>query len=947
MYSERSKTLSEANVTRTYIIASILTATIPLLAWQQPPHAPLKLQVYEVNLAGVSRPVRDLPPKNPPPGRAIGTLFRLTQGGSSRNVADVATQGAASNTAPISTANDFEGISAASTNPTYSPPDENLAVGPAHIVQAVNMAFAVFNKSTGIMQPGFPKSIGTLYAGTGGACETQSQSDPIVRYDRQADRWFMSYVTFQVSVFLIVDSHICLAVSKTSDPAGAYYLYDADFGPRLHDYQKFGVWTDGWYMSANSFLYGLTLEGTDMCAWQRDKFLVGDTTGKVICVVTGDSSFSGLLPSDWDGNLAPPSGSPNYFLGLYSTAQLVVFKMHPNYANPAASQVTGPVYIDVSPFNLPCGGGACIPQANSTQLLDSLGDRVMYRLAYRNFGGHESLVVNHSVGTNNTVGIRWYEIRSPNGTPVVYQQSTYAPDSDFRWMASMAMDQSGNIALGYSKSSAVMNPGIFYTGREAGDALNSLRAEQAILTGSGSQLPGDGGSNRWGDYSALQTDPVDDCTFWYTSEYLTADGTFNWRTRLTSFKFSSCGGAPPKTDTSTTIASQTPNPSVTGQAYSVSVSVSPSGGSGTPTGTVTVGDGAGAACIVTLSGGSGSCSLTANTAVNRTLTAAYGGDSFFNGSTSASATHTVNKAGTTTTITDDSPDPSVVGQSYTVKFVVAVTPPGVGTPTGTVSIGDGAGGGCSGTLSGGGGSCVLTPGTAGVRTLTATYNGDLLVNGSVSVGVTHTVNAAATTTTINSDTPDPSIVGTAYTVSFTVAVTAPGAGVLSGSVTVSDGTGGACTATVAAGSCAITSTTTGTKTLTASYAGNANFSASSGTASHTVNPASVTPPAAPTNLTATPVYGTQGKKTVLQRITVSWTDNANNEDNFVLERWNITGKGPSRACTLGTTITVPAGSGMGPLSYSDTGASTSTCKYRVAARNSAATSTFVEIGVSP
>jgi len=273
----------------------------------------------------------------------------------------------------------------------------------------------------------------------------------------------------------------------------------------------------------------------------RAKFLAGDTTGKVICVVTGNSIFSGLLPSDWDGSTAPPAGSPNYFLGLYSTTQLDMFKMKPNYANPAATQVTGPIYIDVSPFNLPCGGGDCIPQLNSTQLLDSVGDRTMYRLAYRNFGGHESLVVNHSVATNNTVGIRWYEIRSPNATPIVYQQSTYAPDLDYRWMASMAMDQSGNIAVGYSKSSAVLNPGIFYTGREAGDPLNSLRAEQTVLTGSGSQLPGDSGSNRWGDYSSLETDPVDDCTFWYTSEYLTADGTFNWRTRITSFKFLSCG----------------------------------------------------------------------------------------------------------------------------------------------------------------------------------------------------------------------------------------------------------------------------------------------------------------------------------------------------------------------------------------------------------------------
>jgi hypothetical protein len=374
----------------------------------------------------------------------------------------------------------------------------------------------------------------------------------------------------------------------------------------------------------------------------------------VMCVATGSSAFAGLLPSNWDGAATPPAGSPNYYVGLYSTTQLVVFKMKPNYVTPSASTVTGPIYINVSPFNLPCGGGDCVPQKDSTQLLASVGDRLMYRLAYRNFGAYESLVVSHSVGTNNTVGIRWYEIRSPGGTPAIYQQSMYAPDADYRWMASAAMDKFGNFALGYSKSSAVTSPGIFYTGREAGDALNSLRAEQSIWDGSGSQLPGDAGSDRWGDYSSLETDPVDDCTFCYTSEYLLASGTFNWRTRIASFKFPSCG-AVAKTDTKTTINSDGPDPSVTGQTYTAAVTVAPSGGAGTPTGSVTVNDGAGASCIITLAGGAGSCNLAATTAVNRTLTAVYAGDANFNGSTAVPASHTVNQSGTSTAITSVSP----------------------------------------------------------------------------------------------------------------------------------------------------------------------------------------------------------------------------------------------------------------------------------------------------
>jgi len=133
--------------------------------------------------------------------------------------------------------------------------------------------------------------------------------------------------------------------------------------------------------------------------------------------------------------------------------------------------------------------------------------------------------------------VRWYELRSPGGTPTVFQQSTFAPDSTFRWMGSIAMDKQGNIALGYSVSSATIHPGIRYTGRLATDAPGTMQAEASIIEGTGSQLAN---LNRWGDYSAMTVDPTDDCTFWYTNEYLKANGTFNWSTRIASFKFPGC-----------------------------------------------------------------------------------------------------------------------------------------------------------------------------------------------------------------------------------------------------------------------------------------------------------------------------------------------------------------------------------------------------------------------
>jgi hypothetical protein len=256
------------------------------------------------------------------------------------------------------------------------------------------------------------------------------------------------------------------------------------------------------------------------------------------------SSFGGLLPSDLDGSIAPPLGSPNPFLN-FGTNRLNLWKFHVDWANAANSTFTGPTAISVAAFTPACsGGGTCIPQPNTRQKLDSLADRLMYRLAYRHFAdGHESLVVNHSVAIgsnkhNQVTSVRWYELRDPNGTPTVFQQGTLgASDGIHRWMGSIAMDKVGNIALGYSASSSGVFPSIRYTGRVPTDPLGTMEAENLIQPGAGSQLPN---LSRWGDYSAITVDPADDCTFWYTTEYLKNSGTFNWSTRIANFKFPSC-----------------------------------------------------------------------------------------------------------------------------------------------------------------------------------------------------------------------------------------------------------------------------------------------------------------------------------------------------------------------------------------------------------------------
>jgi hypothetical protein len=419
----------------------------------------------------------------------------------------------------------------------YAPPDTVGAVGATQYVQWVNDNFAVFNKSTGAIAAGFPKPGNSVWVGFGGGCETNNDGDPIVQYDKLAQRWVLTQ--FSVSTLPYLQ---CVAVSQTSDATGAYYRYAFSYGnTQFNDYPKLGVWPDGYYITYNIFNNAQTFAGSKACAFDRSKMLTGDPSATQQCFQLS-KTYGGLLPSDLDGTISPPAGSPNFFMN-FGANSLNLWKFHVDFANSANSTFSGPTSIAVASFIAACsGGGACIPQPNTTNKLDSLADRLMYRLAYRNLGTAETLVVNHSVavGTRkkSVTSVRWYEIRNPNGTPQVFQQGTLGTsDGISRWMGSIAMDKQGNIALGYSASSSSVFPGIRYTGRLASDPLGTMQTENIIQSGGGSQT---GTLHRWGDYSAMTVDPVDDCTFWYTNEYLKTSGSFNWSTRIASFKFPGC-----------------------------------------------------------------------------------------------------------------------------------------------------------------------------------------------------------------------------------------------------------------------------------------------------------------------------------------------------------------------------------------------------------------------
>jgi hypothetical protein len=430
----------------------------------------------------------------------------------------------------------FDGVSAVDS----LPPDPNGAVGPNNYVQIVNQSFAVYSKA-GEKQYG-PVTTNTLFTGFGGDCEVNNDGDATVVYDRAAERWVISQ--FSVSGLSYLQ---CVAVSTTGDPTGAYWRYAFEYND-FPDYPKLGVWPDAYYVTFNLFDFGFI--GPEVCAYDRTRMLLGLSATQQCFIL--DAQYGGMLPSDLDGAIAPPVGAPNYLLN-FDTNVLDLWKFHVDWVIPANTTLDGPTVIPVANFSPACGGGACIEQPednNSVMQLDSLGDRLMYRLAYRNFGDHESLVVNHAVDATvsgtSTVGIRWYELRntpsSATGTPSVFQQGTFAPDTKYRWMGSIAMSAAGDIALGYSRSSANNGdyPSIAYTGRLAADPPGVMTQGETVLkAGNGSQTD----YERWGDYSSMSVDPSDDCTFWYTNEYLPNTDSFNWKTRVGSFQLPGCSGA--------------------------------------------------------------------------------------------------------------------------------------------------------------------------------------------------------------------------------------------------------------------------------------------------------------------------------------------------------------------------------------------------------------------
>jgi hypothetical protein len=423
--------------------------------------------------------------------------------------------------------------------------DISIAVGPDHIFEVLNGYMAVFSKKgrkygeTGkLLYGAVPNN--TVFHGFANRCNAVNNADTVVRYDQLAERWLIVLPVFSRPYAM------CYAVSATADPLGPYYRYEFA-RPLFPDYPRTAIWPDGYYSPTSTSDDPLPEIVTQkhVCVAERAKMLKGLPATEQ-CVVIDGAVF--LLNSDVDGRRPPPAGAPNIMMSTggvqllksFEDDGIYFYRVRVDWNDSAKTVVSPPTKIPVAPYHYLCDGqlSNCVSQPGTERRLDSQGDKLMERLVYRNFGSHQSLVVNHSVATSaGAGGVRWYEFRlNRRGDPELYQQSTYSPDRFYRWLASIGMDRRGNIALGYSFGGDPHYPGQRFAARLASDPKGQLTFRESVLAeGQASQT----GSLRWEDYTTLVVDPSDDCTFWFAGNYLKRDAASS-TTRIGSFALPGC-----------------------------------------------------------------------------------------------------------------------------------------------------------------------------------------------------------------------------------------------------------------------------------------------------------------------------------------------------------------------------------------------------------------------
>jgi hypothetical protein len=602
-------------ILRTFLLAVIIGIfTMPLLAQSTEPVHPSFLG--QGNLVGISQPLRDIPPMTESEYQALTEkALNKVLNKKLRNREypfaetalpkgpDEAWQKVMGTTGtPKAPLVNFEGQGS-----PYYPPDANGTAGPNHYVQTVNTTYAIYSK-TGALLAG-PTNMNLLFGSvTGANC---NDGDPLILYDEQANRWLAVEFSLCGS-----NDRMLIAVSTTNDPTGTWYQYSFDVAD-TPDYEKFGIWRDGYYMATNNG------GSNDTYVFERDQMLIGGTAPKMVgftnaWLPTSIDGFMCVPPVDNDGPAAP-AGSPGIFIALNDDAigggsdQLWIYELAVNWSNTAASTFNRTQQINVTAFDSNFGNTwSNIPQQGTTQKVDAIPMVIMNVPQYRNFGSYQTIVCCHTVDVDatNHAGIRWYELRKTTGNWTVRQTGTYAPDIHSRWMGSIMLNANNKIGLGYSISSSTMYPGIRYSGQTAGAYAAGAGVldmpEEIIQTGANSQT----GYNRWGDYSLMCVDPADNDAFWFTTQYIGSGG--SRKTKIASFKI---GNSP--------VAITLPATAVTGASATINGTVNPNSlatnyyfewGTTTAYGNVTT----------TTAAGSG----TANLAVNANLSGLISGTTY-------------------------------------------------------------------------------------------------------------------------------------------------------------------------------------------------------------------------------------------------------------------------------------------------------------------------------
>lgn len=476
-----------------------------------------------------------------------------------------------------------------------NPSDNALAVGPDHIFQIVNTRMAIFTKkgkrfdSTGRILLG-PAETRSVFKGFGGPCEKLNNGDAVVRYDQLANRWLIVMPTFRrgiprtqeldsahgmvpyftqpgpaVTLYQAPPTYVqerpvgngprtgvrpppthadsvgtfcmCYAISTGSDPLGPYYRYEFD-RPLFPDYPRPVIWPDGYYLTSST---SDNLIQRQAFVVNREKMLRGEPASEQSFIIN-DVNF--LLNSDVEGQQLPDKGAPNIMItnggtqlhNQFEDDGIYYWKFHVDWKDTTKTKIEGPLKISVAPYHY-AGDGQLkksVPQPGTDMGLDTQGDKLHGRVVYRRIGKQESYIVASAVKTAaGGSGIRWYEFRPGRHHKLaLYQQGTYAPGGDWRWLPGIATDKAGNIGIGYSYGGSSQFPGQRFSGRLSGDPLGTMGLAEGILAeGQAVQT----NTLRWEDYTYTAIDPSDDATFWYVGDYLKKDAK-NYSTKIGGFR---------------------------------------------------------------------------------------------------------------------------------------------------------------------------------------------------------------------------------------------------------------------------------------------------------------------------------------------------------------------------------------------------------------------------